>query len=146
MASYSDVRIIVSEEGFFEFRKEVEKYIKENNCKYNLLDKCDFKEQGKKQVYIGWNRINWNMFLSEVQAIENSLYLLEEKDYSYRFAELGENEGEYELRTFDSSKEENLDYPNLIRKFDDDFIKDLITKERKSMDVSNAKENELEYE
>ena len=53
---------------------------------------------------------------------------LEENDYSYRFARLGEDYDDYEEKYYDSDseKENYLEFPSVLREFEDEYIMDLL--------------------
>ena len=64
----------------------------------------------------------------DVNAIVYGLKYLEENDYSYRFARLGEDYDDYEEKYYDSDseKENHLEFPSVLRKFEDEYIMDLM--------------------
>ena len=49
---------------------------------------------------------------------------LAENDYSYRYARLGEEYDDYEEQYHESENEDeqDIEYPNMIREFDDDYV------------------------
>ena len=116
--------------------------IKENN----LLNFLDIKSEGKGQCYFGWDYIKWSEHCGypEIDAIMNGLDYLEENEYSFRYMIIGENKDDIEERYYDGNKEKiNLEYPDLIREFDDDYItnyleeplKDNINKDMEEIDI-----------
>lgn len=131
MGYRSEVRIITTKEGYEKLKLYVKEYI-ENKVKpeerYNLLENCDIEEKDDKMCYLGWNYIKWydNCF-PEVDAIEDGLNKLEEDDISYRFARIGEDYDDIEEKNYDSSKENDfIEYPDIIRQFNDEYILDMI--------------------
>lgn len=132
MGYRSDVRIVTSKEGFEKLQEFVENYLKEKKVnieEYNLLNLLDVESKGKEQCYFGWNSIKWYDFCDDPQidAIMNGLDYLEENEYSFRYMIIGENLDDIEERYYDGEKEDiDLEYPSLIREFDDEYITNLI--------------------
>lgn len=139
MGYRSDVRIITTKKGYKELKKVADEYANKYDSS-NLLESPDILEVTKKGCYIGWNWIKWYEEYEEVDAIVKGLDLLEEKNISYRFARCGESYDDYEEFVYDSEKDNgsDLDYPPLIREFDDDYIIEGLNQDKKSV-----KENEL---
>ena len=129
MGYRSDVRIVTSKRGYNELKKSIQEYYKENDIprdyQFDLLNNTNVMEINKYQVYLGWNNIKWYGY-PDVDAIEDGLSKLKDKDLSYRFARLGENYDDYEEHSHESlnEKEQDLDYPSMERYFDDDSIID----------------------
>lgn len=129
MGYRSDVRIVTSKRGYNELKKSIQDYYKENDIQkdyqFDLLNDTNVMEMNKYQVYLGWNNIKWYGYPA-VDAIEDGLSKLKDKDLSYRFARLGENYDDYEEHSHESlnEKEQDLDYPSMERYFDDDSIID----------------------
>lgn len=131
MGYRSDVRIIVSKNGFEKLKEFVEKYLKENSdgeIEDNLLEMCDVKQEGEEQSYFGWNYLKWYDGCTDVDAIMKGLDYLEDNEYSYRYMIIGENKDDVEERFYDGEKdgEIDLEYPSMIREFDDDYVTKLI--------------------
>lgn len=129
----SDVRIVTSKSGFEVLKSFVENYIKENSNEKdikNLLQKIDLKYENSKQCYFGWNEFsNWNEYLNKsVSAIMEGLMELEDNNYSYRFYRMGEDKEDYDEHYFDAEREgeQDLEHPNITRKFDDRYVCDII--------------------
>jgi len=124
MGYRSDVRIVTSQEGFEKLEEFVKEYLKEYNEQNNLLDDCDIKQVGKKQCYFGWNYIKWYDGYHDVDAIMEGLEYLSENEYSYRYMIIGESYDDIEEKFYDGVKDEKiyLEYPNIIREFDDDYV------------------------
>ena len=133
----SSVRIVTSKKGFDVLKEFVDNYIKEHSQEkdiINLLERIDLKYENSKQCYFGWNEMtNWNEYFNKsVCAISDGLMDLQEKDYSFRFYRLGEDKEEYEEYHYDATREgeQDLEYPNIIREFDDRYICDIIHKQK----------------
>lgn len=151
MGYRSDVRIITSKKGFEKLSDFVKKYLEKIDKdlnEHNLLKALDIETIGKGQCYFGWNYLKWYDGYPEVDAINEGLDYLGENEYSYRFMEIGEDYDDVEHKYNDGEKDKDiiLEYPSMIREFDDDYIKDLITKEIKPMELFNDREDEIEYE
>ena len=134
MGYRSQVRMITTKKGFEELKKFNDKYLSNNKNingfeEYNLMDNLNIKEEDNNSVYFGWDWVKWyEGSYKGVDAIMEGLNHLEEKDLSYRFSRLGEDYDDYEEHYHDSEKEEEqgLEYPYVIRDFDDDeMIQDL---------------------
>ncbi len=125
MGYRSDVRIITSKKGFNELNKYVKEYLKNlNHEDYNLLDDLKFKAENDYSVYFGWNWVKWYQGYESVDAIESGLQHLKDKDMSFRFARIGESYDDYEEDSYESENEEeqDLDYPSMLREFDDSYV------------------------
>lgn len=125
MGYRSDVRIITTKKGFDELNNYVKKYLKEKgDYDYNLLNNLKFKAENDYAVYFGWNYLKWYEGYDSVDAIVDGLNHLKENNMSYRFARLGESYDDYEEESFESDLEEeqDLDYPSMLREFDDSYV------------------------
>ena len=127
MGYRSDVRIVTTKKGFEELKKYTNKYLKDKDFKYgNLLDELKIKEETEYAVYFGWDNIKWYEYsdYENVDAIMSGLDYLEDNDYSYRYARLGENYDDYEEKYYESENEEeqDLEYPSMVRYFDDEYV------------------------
>lgn len=132
MGYRSDVRIITSKKGFKELNKYVKNYLsKIKESDYNLMDDLYFKVENKYSCYFGWNWVKWyeNSYPS-VDAVMSGLQHLREKDLSFRYSRIGEDYDDYESDYHESEKEEeqDLDYPSMLREFDDDYVIDIMNK------------------
>lgn len=132
MGYRSDVRIITSKKGFKELNKYVKNYLsKSKESDYNLMDDLYFKVENKYSCYFGWNWVKWyeNSYPS-VDAVMSGLQHLREKDLSFRYSRIGEDYDDYESDYHESEKEEeqDLDYPSMLREFDDDYVIDIMNK------------------
>ncbi len=145
MGYRSDIRIITSKEGFEKLTEFVTEYLKEHNEDYNLLEECDIKKEGKEQCYFGWDSIKWyENDYTDVDAIMEGLNNLGEKEYSYRYMRIGESYDDIEEQFYDGEKDEKLclEFPSMIREFDDKYTLDLI----KDNQIENEKENKEEID
>lgn len=142
MGYRSDIRIMTTKKGYDELKKYVEEHVnkyKKNNIKegtivdysnydYNLLNQTDISNlsNDESQIYFGWNYLKWYDGYEEVDAIMDGLNHLEENNFSYRYARIGEAYDDYEEKYYDSELEEeqSLEHLSMIREFDDDWIID----------------------
>lgn len=137
----SDVRIVTSINGFEKLKEYINNYIKEhpeNKELMNLVDKVDLKYESNKQCYFGWNQYNWNQNSNEnVELVMNGLFELLDNNYSYRFYRLGEGKEDYDEYHFDSTleSEQNLEYPNITRQFDDRYVCDILHRQKQNADL-----------
>lgn len=145
MGYRSDVRIVVSKEGYELLKEFVEYYLKDNVKKeeineMNLLKSVDIKTEGKNQVYLGWNYLKWYDGYNEIDAVMKGLEYLKDKDMSYRYARIGEDFTDFEEDNYDS-KTDNLDlsYPAVERYFDDSYF-DGVEEEPKPIKKKEDKE------
>ena len=140
MGYRSNVRILTTKKGYEELKKYVEEHVnefKKNNlkegtianymdCDFNLLNQTDISNlsSNKSQIYIGWNDLKWYNGYEDVDAIMAGLNHLEENNFSYRYARMGESYDDYEEQYYESEIEEEQDlyYPSMIRGFDDEWI------------------------
>lgn len=126
MAYKSDVRIVTSKKGYNELINYIQKYYKKNNIpiehQFVLINNLKINYENKFQKYFGWNNIRWYGY-PDVEAIEKGLEYLKEKDYSYRFARMGDDSTDYEEHYHESTreKEKGLEFPTMERYFDDDL-------------------------
>lgn len=127
MGYYSDVRLIMSQEGWKAFKGFVDE-----NCGdevYNLAEHLDIWYVKENWVYCGWNSIKFYDDFEEVAAVYQGLDHLKELDYSYNFAELGEADDDFNTLQYSSQtreKERWLPEPYEYRHFDDlDVIDDV---------------------
>lgn len=142
MGYRSDIRIVTSKEGFEKLTEFVTEYLKGHNEKYNLLEECDIKQEGKNQCYFGWNWVKWYEHdYPEVVAIMEGLNHLGENEYSYRYMRIGESYEDIEEQSYDGEKENEIDleYPNMLREFDDEYIIQSI-QEKATIDKEENKE------
>ena len=143
MGYRSDVRVIVSRNGYKKLKNYVEEHINKykstlspnsisltRDYDYNLLNNLDVSKASSdgKQIYLGWNYLKWYDGYEEVDAIMDSLNKLEENGYGYRYSRIGENYDDIEeLEADNTTKDgvEYLDYPNISRGFEDFEYKDV---------------------
>ena len=132
MGYVSSIRIVVSEKGFVELKNFNDKYNKEHNSDFNLLDKdcldvfsvvkMETDEGDEKQVYFGWDDVKWYVgdeLFPYVTAIVRGLKHLEEAGFSYRMGRFGEDYDDIVFDAADSENEPYLEYPHIRREFDD---------------------------
>lgn len=127
MGYRSDIRIVTSKKGFDKLKEYVSDYLKKEkkDDSYNLLNDFTVYKENKYQVYFGWNYLKWyEGSYADVDAIMIGLDKLAENDYSYRYARLGEEYDDYEeqYHESDNEDEQDIEYPNMIREFDDDYV------------------------
>lgn len=126
MGYRSDVRIILSIDGFNELSKHVKEYLRLNklNDHYNYLKYMDVVHRTKDAIYFGWNDIKWYETYDGVFPIISGLKNLQENQYSYRYMRIGEDYGDVDEYFFDGKNDENIDleYPSMIRRFDDKYV------------------------
>lgn len=150
MGYRSDVRIITSRKGFEKLSEFVINYLKEKGLdikNYNLLKMLEINVQGKEQYYFGWNGVKWYDGIEgyeDVNAIMKGLDYLSENEYSYRYMIIGESYDDIEEQSYDGAKDEDiyLEYPCMIREFDDDYLKSLI--EEKQLDTPEENKEEID--
>ena len=107
MGYRSNVRIRTTKEGFETMKKNVEKYIKENiseeNLKgydYNLLNSAEITEAGNS-ITLDWSWVKWYDGIQgyeDVDAIMNSLDILDEENIDYQYMRIGEEVDDIEER------------------------------------------------
>ena len=148
MGYRSDIRIVTSKDGFEKLKEFVTNYLKEHNEDYNLLERCDIRQEGKNQYYFGWNYVKWYEYdYTEVDAIMEGLNHLGENEYSYRYMRIGEDREDYDEQFYDADRESepDLEYPNLIREFDDEYVLSLI-RDKQEMKLDNKEEQKEEID
>lgn len=126
MGYRSDVRIITSKKGFNKLKDYVtDRIAKSNNPNiYNLMDDIEFEYDNGYSKYFGWNNVKW--YYEDVDYVMDGLQELKNEDMSYRFARIGENYDDYEEEYYESEQEEeqDMEYPSMVRYFDDDYVVD----------------------
>ena len=100
------------------------KFVPNEAVQIHLGDNLKFKAENDYAVYFGWNYLKWYEGYDSVDAIVDGLNHLKENNMSYRFARLGESYDDYEEESFESDLEEeqDLDYPSMLREFDDSYV------------------------
>ena len=140
MGYRSDVRIITSKKGYNKLKDYVtDKIAKSNNPNmYNLMDDIEFEYDNGYSKYFGWNNVKW--YYDDVDYIMEGLQELRNEDMSYRFARIGENYDDYEEEYYESEQEEeqDMEYPSMVRYFDDDYVVD------KMKTYENVNDKEIE--
>lgn len=130
MGYRSQVKIVVSKEGFRELREYVEresvkvKIIKPDSYySYNLLERADSIRTDGDQFLISWDDIKWyEGAYDDVDIIMHGLEHLDSKGYSYRFYRVGESYEDIEETCVDGDLDQDLDYLYVVRYIDDDCI------------------------
>lgn len=126
MGYRSDVRISLSTDGFNELSSYVYDYFRKNNeeIQYNLLEHMDICHKSKKSIYFGWNDIKWYEDEPQISSIMLGLEHLKKDEYSTRYLRIGEDYNDIEEQYTDGKKDGNIniEYPYLIRRFDDDHV------------------------
>ena len=116
-----------------------DKISKSNNPNmYNLMENIEFEYDNGYSKYFGWNNVKW--YYDDVDYVMEGLRELKNEDMSYRFARIGENYDDYEEEYYESKQEEeqDMEYPSMVRYFDDDYVVD-------NMKVyENANDKEIE--
>lgn len=119
MGYYSDVRIVVSNEGF----KKLSEYVNGHTNDINLLNNCDVFIKGNNEICIGWNFFKWWDEFPEVKTVMEGLEILESEDYSYRFSRLcGDAIEEFGYDSKNKERDNCLSYPNIEKYFNDEEI------------------------
>ena len=154
MGYRSDIRIIVSKNGYKKLKKYVEEHIEKYKIKeiksdsiaasfnydYDLLNRLDVSKASAdgNQIYIGWNDLKWYDGYEEVDAIMDSLAKLEENGYGYRYSRIGESLDDIEECEADNTEKDGvkyLDYPCISRYFEDEEYKDIdLSKDKRKDD------------
>lgn len=151
MGYRSDIRIIMSRNGYQKFQKYVNEHInnfiknnnnlKEYNYDYNLLHNLDVSKQSKddnNKICIGWDSIKWYDGYEEVDSIMDSLDKLEKNGFGYSYARIGDNPEDYEERFAISTSKDNINYLEVSpvsRSFDDYNYTDIdLNKKNKDME------------
>ena len=136
MGYRSAVRIITTKKGFEELKKFNDNNLKDKKENYSLLDECSIMQDNNKVCYFGWDWVKWyEGSYPAVDAISDGLNHLADNDYSYRFARIGENYDDYEESCNDSEEKEDeyLEFPSMIREFDDDYVLNNMIEEEKEV-------------
>lgn len=146
MGYRSDIRIVTSKKGYEVLKEFVKNYLEEKQLdtkEYNLLESLEVKVEGKEQIYFGWNYLKWyEGNYPDVDSIMEGIDHLGENEYSYRYMIIGESYDDIEERYYDGEKDNNinLEYPNMIREFDDDYIKSLLEDKQLNSPEENKEE------
>lgn len=144
MGYRSDVRITVSNNGYKRLNNYVNDYLNKNpqsEDNFNLLTDPDIFKQSKQSTYLGWNYVKWyEDSFKDVDSIMYGLNKLKEDNLSFRFSRIGEDYTDYEEEIFDSDNKDEpyLEYPSVVREFDDDYVYEQLDKE--DIDTSNEVE------
>lgn len=145
MGYRSDIRIVTSKNGFEKLKEFVKNYLEEKKVdtkEYNLLEELEVKVEGKNQIYFGWNYLKWYDGYVDVDAIMEGIDYLGENEYSYRYMIIGESYDDCQEQSYDGDKETYLEYPSMIREFDDDYIKNIL--EDKQINITEQNKEEID--
>lgn len=115
MGYRSNVRIVVSKEGYEFLKKYVAEESKENEC-VDLLDFATIKPYEINDVSITWNYIKWHICFTEVSIVETGLGYMEKENLSYGFCRIGEDETDIERYSFEGKDKINC-YIDVTRDF-----------------------------
>jgi len=128
MGYRSQVKIVVSKEGFRKLREYVEREsVKvrkpDSDYSYNLLEHADSIRTDGDQFLISWDDIKWyDGCYDDVDIIMHGLDNLNAEGYSYRFYRVGESYEDIEETCVDGDLDQDLDYLYVVRYIDDDCI------------------------
>ncbi len=128
MGYRSQVRIIVSKEGYNELKEVVAKEALQfatPDYDFNLLNHTDkiSRSADGDQVMLSWDWIKWyDGYYKDVDAIIHGLAHLKEKGFSYRFSRIGEDYSDIEESWVDGELDQDLEYIMIERYFDDDYL------------------------
>lgn len=147
MGYRSDIRIVTSKNGFEKLKEFVKNYLEEKKVdtkEYNLLEELEVKVEGKNQIYFGWNYLKWYDGYLDVDAIMEGIDYLGENEYSYRYMIIGESYDDCQEQSYDGDKDKEiyLEYPSMIREFDDDYIKNIL--EDKQINITEQNKEEID--
>lgn len=128
MGYRSDVKIVVSREGYRELKDYVEreciKFKRPNgDYDYNLLKLAESIRSDGDQVVVSWQDVKWyEGCYDDVDTIMHGLEHLCSEGYSYRFYRVGESYEDIEETCVDGDLDQDLDYLYVVRYIDDDCI------------------------
>lgn len=114
----SDIRILTTKKGFNELKKYVDLHTNRNRD-INLFDGLHVKEEGKTNIYFGWDFLKWYPGYDSVDNVMNGLEHLKELDLSYHYKRFGENYDDIEVLYYDSPSDE-LDKNDSVNYVDTD--------------------------
>lgn len=124
MGYRSDVRIVVSPKGYEKLKEHYEMLIAQCEGVSSLLDDATTYREDEKNVVFGWDDIKWYDFsYDDVSCMMKTLDYLEENDFGYRFARIGEELGDIDRRENDGNEDSenynSLDDLYISTSFDD---------------------------
>ena len=90
----SDIRILTTKKGFDVLKKYVDLHTNRDRD-INLFDGLHVKEEGKTNIYFGWDFLKWYPGYESVDNVMNGLNYLKELDLSYHYKRFGENYDEF---------------------------------------------------
>lgn len=130
MGYRSDVKIVVSKEGFRELREYVERESAKvrsqkpnSDYSWNLLELTDSIRTDGDQFLLSWSDIKWyEDCYDDVDTIIHGLNYISNEGYGYRFYRVGESYDDIEETIVDGDLDQDLDYLYVVRYIDDDCI------------------------
>lgn len=134
MGYRSDVRIVVSQKGYREMEKFLERYIIKKNLArdviFDFFYNTDVVNENKYEKYFGWNDVKWDQGFDESDSVDAALKYLKESGYSYNFSRIGEDYFDMVEHgctgPLDAKNYIYVDYPFIERKFaDKDMTREL---------------------
>lgn len=114
----SDIRILTTKKGFDVLKKYVDLHTNRDRD-INLFDGLHVKEEGKTNIYFGWDFLKWYPGYESVDNVMNGLNYLKELDLSYHYKRFGENYDDIEVLYYDSPSDE-LDKNDSVNYVDTD--------------------------
>ena len=129
MGYRSDVRLVVSREGYKELRefvkKEAMRWAEPDGYSWDMIEIADsikFKDNGD-QVMICWQAVKWyEGSFKDVDIIMAGIRLLRDKGYSYSFSRIGEDYDDIEEYHYEGELDQEVDWPWICRYFDDEGL------------------------
>lgn len=131
----NNIRIILSNKGYEEYKNFVGKHLSLKNDVDIIVENPELVIKGKNGVLMGWNNVIWDNEQNNknIEIFETILNHLNEKDFSYRFANVGYEISDIYYNYCDNPKQGEKDLPvpkikNQLNKFDDLKIKKELSK------------------
>lgn len=136
MGYRSDIRMIVTKEGYKELNNYIQDKVKEDDSYYDLMQNTDIKQKCNDIYYLGWTDLKFKD--SELLRCAESMFY--EKNLTFRMCILGENIEDVSVLEYTEQKDLKKDIPYIYikREFDELDI------QRQLRDY--AEENEMECE
>src|SRR5574344_1112758 len=136
MGYRSDIRMIVTKEGYKELDNYIKNKVKEDNTYYDLMQYTDIKQKCNDIYYLGWNDLKFK----DSELLRDTEYIFCEKGLTFRMCILGENIEDVSVLEHTAEKDLKKDIPYIYikREFDE------LDVQRQLRDYTE--ENEMEYE
>lgn len=96
----SNVRILTTKKGFEELQKYVKNHTNKNDL--NLFECSYIKNEGRTNVYFGWDSVRWESGYHCIDNMMNGLEHLKKLDLSYHYKRTGEFYDDIEIKYYDS--------------------------------------------